>query len=251
MKRNHLSYLILFGFLTFSVAAFLTGCSSSETKTDTAEAAYNVAAQFDKDERYEEAIRRFQEIKNKFPYSKYAVMSELSVADAYFKQESFAEAQVAYQAFKDLHPKHLQSDYVTFRLAMSYYNQLPVTEDRDLSLAPQALSFFDELIRFFPKSEHIKEAQEKKLAIVKLQAEKEIYIADFYFKKGRWDSARIRYEGGLRKFPGTGIEAKALSRAAICAAKTTDIEYARKLLSELKERFPGSSEYQEAQKEIK
>jgi outer membrane protein assembly factor BamD len=251
MKRQNLTYLIFLGLLSVLGSFSIISCSSSETKTDNAEAAYKSAEQYDKDERYEEAIRRYQEVKNKYPYSKFALMSELAIADAYFKQESFAESQVAYQSFKDLHPKHAQSDFVTFRLALSYFNQLPSTEDRDLTLAPQAISFFDEVIRHYPNSEHIKEAQEKKQNVIKLQAEKEIYIADFYFKKQRWDSARVRYEGGLRRYPGSGLEAKALSRAAICAFKTTDIDYARKLLTELKDRFPNSAEYKEAQKEIK
>jgi outer membrane protein assembly factor BamD len=251
MKRPYSFYLIFLGFLTFSGVVSLTGCGTSETKTDTAESAYKTAEQFDKDERYEEAIRRYQEIKNKYPYSKYAVMSELSIADAYFKEESYPEAQVAYQAFKDLHPKHQEIDYVTYRLAMSYFNQLPPTEDRDLSLAPQAISFFDEVIRHYPSSQYVKDSQDKKAAIIKLQAEKEVYIADFYFKKQKWDSARKRYEDSVHKYPGSGLEAKALSRAAICAYKTTEIDDARKLLNELKDRFPESSEYRDAQKEIK
>ena len=144
MKRTSafsLIFLTILG-ISSSFCALTThvGCSSSETKIDTAEAAYKVAQQYDKDERYEEAIRRYQEVKNKYPYSKYSALSQLAIADAQHKQESFAEAQISYQSFKDLHPKHQQIDYVTFRLAMSYFSQLPETEDRDLSVAPQALS---------------------------------------------------------------------------------------------------------------
>ena len=232
--------------------ALLVACSSDEKKADTADGAFEVAQQYEKDERFEEAIRRYQEIKNKFPYSKYAVMSELAIADSYFKQESYPEAQVAYQNFKDLHPKHERIDYVTFRLGLSYFNQLPPTSDRDLSLAPKVLLNLEDVMRLYPNSEFVKEAQEKKTAVLKLQAEKEIYIADFYFRKKQWDSARTRYENEVKNYPGQGYEARALSQASICAARASEMDRAREILGQLRERFPDSqSEIRAAEREIK
>lgn len=241
------SALILF----FSSSFLLTSCSSDDKKSDTPEGAYAIAQEFEKDERYEEAIRRFQEVKNKFPYSKYATMAELSLADVYYKQESFPEAQVAYQAFKDLHPKHAQTDYVTYRLGMSYFMQLPPTIDRDLTLAQSAILHFDDLEKQFPQSTYLKEAKEKRAEAVKMQAEKEQYIADFYFRKELFDSAMARYEGLVRQFPGLGYDAKALSRVSICAAKLGDMEKARKTLAELKNKFPNTPEASEAAEVIK
>jgi outer membrane protein assembly factor BamD len=243
--------LILIGFFMIFGPLFLAGCGSDEKKGDTAEGAYELAQQYDKDERYEEAIRRYQEIKNKFPYSKYAVLSELAIADSNYRQESYPEAQVAYQSFKDLHPKHPQIDYVTFRLAMSYYNQLPPTSDRDLALASSTIVNFDEVIHQYPNSEYVKEAKEKKAAVVKLLAEKEMYIADFYFKKGQWDSARMRYEGEVKKYPGQEFEAKAMSRAVICAARASEMDRAHELLSQLRDKYPNSSELKAAEGEVK
>jgi len=240
-----------FAMATISLLVLCTGCGSNEKKADTAEGAYQLAQEYDKDERYEEAIRRYQEVKNKFPYSKYAVLSELAVADSYFKQESYPEAQVAYQSFKDLHPKHQQIDYVTYRLALSYYNQIPPTSDRDLSLGNNAIQYFDEVIRLYPNSEYVKDAQEKRAAALKLLAEKEIYIADFYFKKEKWDSARVRYENELKKYPGSGFDAKALSRAAICSYRASDVDHARVLIHQLQEKFPNSDELHDAEKEVK
>jgi outer membrane protein assembly factor BamD len=229
----------------------LSGCSSGDKKADTPEGAYQLAQEFDKDERYEEAIKRYQDIKNKFPYSKYATMSELAVADAYFKQESYAEAQVAYQAFKDLHPKHAKIDYVTFRLALSFYNQLPPTTDRDLTLSQSAILYFDEVINQFPNSEFVGEARDKKAATLKMLAEKENYIAEFYFIREKYDSALGRYEGLLRKYPGLGFDAQALSHAAVSAAKAGEPDKAKRYLADLQKRFPGSDELQFAKEGIK
>jgi outer membrane protein assembly factor BamD len=245
MLRVIISVLLL-----ISSISLLSGCSSTDKKSDTAEGAYGIAQEYDKDERFEEAIKRYQDVKNKFPYSKYATMSELSIADVYFKQESYPEAQVAYQSFKDLHPKHPQIDYVTYRLALSFFNQLPSTIDRDLSLAQSTILYFDEVISHYPNSEYAKDAKEKKEATVKMLAAKEDYIADFYFIRDKYDSALIRYDGLLKKYPGLGFDAKALGRAAVAASRNGEPDRAQKYLSELQNRFPGSDELATAKKEM-
>lgn len=236
---------------TLLLPLFFLACSGTEKKSDTPEGAFAIAQEFDKDEMYEEAIRRYGEVKTKYPYSKFATQAELAAADCYFKQESFLEAQVAYQTFKELHPKHPQADYVTFKLAMSFYQQLPETVDRDLTLAGSAILYFDELLAQYPNSTHVKEAQEKKTDALKKLAGKESYIAGFYFKKKNYDSALNRYEGLLKKYPGVGFDAEALSRAAISAARIGELDRARRYTRELKAKFPGSGELSDAEKEIK
>ncbi len=237
--------------LLFSLLSFLIGCSSTDKKADTAEGAYAIAEDFAKNDRYEEAIRRYQEVKNKFPYSKYATMAELSIADAYFKQDSFSEAQVAYQTFKDLHPKHAQIDYVTYRLGLSYFSQLPESVDRDLTLAANAIAIFDDVLREFPKSIHVPDAKEKRDKALQMLADKEMYIADFYFIREKFDSALNRYESLIKKYPNASLEAKALSRAAVSATKVGEQDKARKYVSELERRFPGSAETNFAKKEVR
>ena len=81
-----------------------TGCSTTETRdASTPEGAYQIAEDLAKDERYEEAIAKFQDIKNKFPYSRFATMAELKIADLHYDREAFVEAQSAYQLFKEFH----------------------------------------------------------------------------------------------------------------------------------------------------
>ncbi len=222
-----------------------------EKNADTPEGAFAIAQEFDKDERYEIALQRYQDIKNKFPYSQFATKSELAIADVYFKQESYAEAQVSYQSFRDLHPKHPQIDYVVFRIALSYYHQVPESIDRDLSLANDAISFFREIEEKFARSAFAKEAEEKHLELVKKLAAKEEYIADFYLKRKAWGSALSRYEGLLKGYKKLGFEERALSKAAICAFRMGDGQKAQKLLAELAKNFPQSEELKEAQKVVR
>lgn len=237
--------------LLIVVSSVLTACSSNEKKTDTPEGAFALAEEFDKDERYDEAIKRYFEVRNKFAYSRFATKAELAIADAYFKQESFAEAQVAYQQFKDLHPKHPQIDYVTFQVAMSYFKQLPATIDRDLTLASSAILYFEEVETRYPNSQYAKEAGERRIECLKMLAEKEAYIGDFYFRKKNYDSALARYEGLYQKYPNLGFDARALSQSAISAYRAGDLDRAKTWLRQLEQKFPDASETQAAIKEVR
>lgn len=228
----------------------LVACSSLEKNSNTPEGAFAIAEEFDKGERYEEALRRYNDVKNKFPYSNYAIRAELAVADVYFKQESYPEAQVAYQSFRELHPKHPQIDYVTFRIGLSFYNQLPTTIDRDLTLANDVIATFDEVTRNFPSSQYAAEAKEKREEALKKLAAKEEYIADFYFKREIYDSALSRYEGLYIKYGGLGFDAKALGRAAICAKKTGDETKAQRYADVLFREHADSKEVSAVKKEL-
>ena len=61
-------------------------------------------------------IDKLKIIKNKYPYSKYALDASLRLADVYFLQESYTEAALAYESFRDLHPKHEKVPYAMFRI---------------------------------------------------------------------------------------------------------------------------------------
>ena len=229
---------------------YFVACSSTDKNSETPEGVYALAQQFEKDDRYDEAIRRYQEVKNKFPYSNWAAKAELAIADVHYKDEAYAEAQLAYQAFKELHPKHPQVDYVSFRIGLSYYKQLPDSIDRDLTLAHEAIIAFDDVLKNYSHSEYVKEATEDKADCLKRLATKEDYIGEFYFIREKYLAAFKRYENLLTQYPDQGFEAKALSRAAISAHKISQNDKALTYLKKLKTQYPGSPEYNEARKII-
>jgi outer membrane protein assembly factor BamD len=242
--RLLLNLLLILSCLHFS------SCSSTDKSSETPEGVYAIAQEFEKDERYDEAIRRYQEVKNKFPYSNWAAKAELAIADVHYKDEAYAEAQVSYQAFKELHPKHAQIDYVAFRIGMSFYKQLPESNDRDLTLANDAVTAFDDVIKNYPQSEHVAEAKEKREECLKKLAAKEDYIGDFYFKREKFLAAFGRYENLINRYPNLGFDARALSRAAISAHKISREDKSTMYLKKLKAQFPDSPEYFEARKVI-
>ena len=233
-------------------AVFLVGCASSEKiDPNTAEGAYKLGASYADDERFEEAIAQFSTVKNKFPYSRFATEAELKIADIQFEREFYIEAQNAYQIFKELHPRHPKSAYVTYQLAMSFFNQLPSTIDRDLSLADQAILYFEEVMNSYQTSKYVKKAKEKRKKSKQMLAEKILYVADFYFIRDIFDSALGRYEQLLREYPGIGYNDRALYGAVISADKIKDKKKREFYLSNLRENFPKSQWTAKANEELK
>ncbi len=239
-------------FIVVALLSFLLGgCSSTDQiDTSTPEGMYKLGEKYEKDERFEEAIAQFTTLKNKHPYSKLATESELKIADIHFKREDFIEAQSAYQTFKEMHPSHARVDYVTYQLAMSFFNQLPSTIDRDLSVAERAILYFDEVVQSFPKSGHVKDAGEYKIKALKMLAEKEYYIAQFYFIRDHYESALGRFENLLVKYPNLGFDAKALYGAAYSANHLKDPTKTKTYMNRLTTQYKDSSEAQKARSEI-
>ncbi len=208
-----------------------------------------VAEEYEKDERFDEAVKKYQEVKNKYPYSAFATRAELAIADVYYKEESFGEAQINYQTFRELHPTHPQIAYVIFRTGLSFYQQLPDTIDRDLALANDAISSFDELIQKHAQSEFVKEAKEKRESSLKKLAEKEDYVGDFYFKRKVFDSALARYEFLLASYPNLGFDERATARAYYSSVKLKDKAKTKKFRELLKAQYPDSKELSTLKKE--
>lgn len=243
--------LILVAVFTASTGVMTSGCSTiDQIDASTPEGAFRLAEEYEKDERYDEAVQKFQDVRSKFPYSKFATMAELKIADVHFAREAYAESAASYQLFKDFHPKHPQSDYVTYRLGLSYFNQLPSTIDRDLTVADKAILYFDELVTSYPQSQHVADARIKKDTALRMLAKKELYIANFYFSRKTYDSALKRFEGLLKTYPSLGLDSQALFGAAKSAFELGEKDRGQTHLRQLTSLFPSSEEAQRAKSEL-
>ena len=224
------------------LCAFLVSCSSTDNvDVNSAERAFKEAKEYEEEERYEEALRRYDEIKNKFPYSQYSKESDLRIAEIYFKKEEFSAAALAYANFKYLYPNHPEIPYVSLQLGLSHFNQMPSTTDRDLSKGKTAIQEFNLVIDKYPGTQFAKTAQEKKRKTQDMLAEKELYIANFYFKKEKYLSALKRYEG-LTKMPApANLTSEALMKGAISAFEIGEVSRGKELLEQLSKKFPTGS----------
>jgi outer membrane protein assembly factor BamD len=188
-------------------------CSTPRPQGKTeAEVLLKEAKELIHDDRYILATEKLNALRGQYPYSYYATHAELLQADILFNQENFVEAAQAYLTFKDFHPKNDRMEYVLFRVAESFYLQVPSTYDRDLSTAFQTIKYFNELLQRYPVSEHKEVAFTRINKAKELIRSKEQYIADFYFKTESFGAARFRYREILREFKETKLRNHAVMR---------------------------------------
>ncbi len=181
-------------FVLSIVLIVLYSCSSSKPQGKTAaEVLYKEAQVFIEAKRYILATEKLNQLRSQYPYSFYATHAELLQADILFLQENYVEAAAAYILFRDFHPRYKRLPYVVWKIAESFYKQIPDTIDRDLSPAKEAIKYFKEVVRRYPRSTYAETADEKVAEATNMLNQKERYIADFYFKTKEYSSARYRY----------------------------------------------------------
>lgn len=194
----------------------LTACSTKRPEGSTeAEILYKEARELITKSRYIQATEKLNQIRSQYPYSYYATHSELLQADVLFLQENYAEAASAYILFRDFHPKYSEMGYVIFKISESFYQQLPATFDRDLSMGVEAIKYYNELLLNYSNTEYVKEARSRIAKIEDMLDKKEIYIADFYFRTKDFSAAKTRYEEILKNIKNESEKERILGQIEI------------------------------------
>jgi outer membrane protein assembly factor BamD len=158
--------------------------------------------------KYSAALKRFVEIKDRFPFSEVALLAELKAADANYHMGRFSEARILYEEFEANHPTNEAVPYVLFQTGMCYYEQIG-TADRDPGNAQKAVQAFERLNRSFPQSPYFVEASARILAARDFLAQHEFSVATFYIRTEEDKQAQGRLEYLLATYPEAGVTPKA------------------------------------------
>ncbi len=194
---------------------------------------------------YNQAIENFQAIIDNYPYSEYAVLAELAIADAYFADGRYEEALSYYRDFIDLHPQHEKVPYTIFQAAMCHEQRVK-SPIRDQTATRDALQFLDQLLSIYPYSEYADEAEEIWRDLRTRLAKQIKAIGDFYMRRGEYESAAERYRALLNEYPGLGLDAEALYRLAVCYEEMNRRGEAEDIYQAIVQNYRDTSEAQDA-----
>jgi outer membrane protein assembly factor BamD len=230
------------------------GCGA---KTTSGAVDYSVSAQknYEKglkeieDKDWVAAAKYFGFIKSRFPYSKYAVLAELRLADADFGAEQYLEAIDGYRLFIKFHPTHemVANGYASYRIGDAYYRQLggdfwmfPPSYSKDQSSTEDAANELKSFLDKYPDSPYRDRAKEIVVAVGKRLADHEWYVARYYWDRGKPMATVIRLRRLLERYRGVGYDEEALwllGRAYVAVAMP---DRARKEWTELVTKHPTS-----------
>ena len=207
MKR--LIYVYLVCSLVFAGCSWFKVANESTADELTAD-----GMEYYQDGKYKQAIESFQQLKDWYPFSKYAILAELKIGDAHFNLDQYEEAIFAYEEFESLHPRNEAIPYVTYQIGRCYFEQVD-TIDRDQTSARKALDTFSHLIKSYPNSEYARRAQAHVSKSQKILAGHELYVGMYYYKKDHYKAALNRFKAVLSNYPDVGVHQKALQYIAV------------------------------------
>ena len=187
--------------------------------------------------RYEEARTNFRRIVERHPESSYAPRARFLMGEAYYREAEFDKAIREFEAFMSFYPRHMIADLVQYRLAMSYYDQMKPVE-QDQGLTQKAVEQFKRLVKEYPESRYAPDALAKIDVCRGRLAQKELWVANYYWTQGNLLAVRQRLEPILKDFPRTLVVPETLFLLAEVNARDGLADEATKTLRRLVEEYP-------------
>lgn len=227
-----------------------SGCGGDEYLNlgyaENARRAYVAALEEFYDEDCFEAKPLLKNVRREFPYSRFAALSELRLADCHFEDGEYAEAIQAYKQFIRYRPSHVEVPYARFMVARSHVEQIPSewllsppSHERDQYYAAESLRLLRRFLLDFPEDPLVPRARHMAEDAVRLLAAHELYVAGFYFDRDHPKAAAGRLRTLLRSYPGSEVEAEALYLLGESYLELRDPKRARRAFLQLVERYPG------------
>ena len=198
------------------------------------------------DEDFVTAVRLYNVLRTRYPYSEFATLADLRIGDAYFQQEKYVTSVEQYRAFVKLHPDHPKVPYASWKIAQSFYEQMPKDVffkppgyERDLSRAKEAAREIEYFIKNFPTSQYTTEAETYLRRTRRRLADHEFYVATFYLEQQQPRAAALRLTTLLREYAGLGLDAQALFLLSRAYLELGDVDKGVRPLYDLIKYHPG------------
>ena len=243
----------LLSVLALITLAALGGCKTFRHKEDpmaSPEVAYERASKLLNEGSYQAAIKTYEQLTARFPFSDPARQSRLDLIYAYYRQGDKESAVDAADSFIRENPTHPRIDYAYYMKGLVYFersrNFLERWFDVDLAKRPpqdarKSFDAFSRVVQLYPNSDYAAESRQRMLHIRNRLAEYEIHVARYYIKRGAYVAAlaRARYE--IENYDGAPITREALEISAECYRRIGMNDLADDARKLLEANFPGDT----------
>ena len=226
--------------------AVLSACATSGQVQRSAQEHFQEAEDLYASKHYEDAVAEWKRVKETYASPELTTLAELKIADAQFAAGTYIEAAASYEEFRKLHPTHEKSAYALYQLGLCQYNQIAGI-DTDQTPVTNAISYFEEFLRKYPKSEYVRDVTEKLELARQKQVQYEIYVGSFYYRSEKYPAAIKRLSEALKRFP-NALHDETLYYLGAAYLRSGDREKARESFNRLAKDYPSSRFVIEARK---
>ena len=207
----------------FMLLLLVSSCSSNEEMPDerlVEKELYDQAQSRLKNGSFSTAILSLEALESRFPFGRYAEQAQAELIYAYYMNSQFEASQSAAERFINLHPRHSHTGYAFYMKGLaaftddsglfSRYFQSDLAK-REVVMAQTSFGELSEFISRYPESKYVPHAKQRMIYLRNLLAEHEIYVADFYMKRGAYLAAIGRAKYVIENLPNTPQTPFALS----------------------------------------
>ena len=165
-----------------------------------------------REENYAQAVEKYEELEEKFPFSPYSARAKLEVSFANYQIGEYEKANVTLIRFirNNRNFQHLDYAYFLNGVVSYYANRSYVhwlfTYDpstKDTSALQESLQNFEYIVRNYPESTYYAASKNFRVVIRNLLSLHELRVATFYYKLGAYIATVNRMKYMLENYDGT------------------------------------------------
>ncbi|PIE45027.1 MAG: outer membrane protein assembly factor BamD [Gammaproteobacteria bacterium] len=158
------------------------------------------------------ARKYYQKILARYPYGRYAQQTHLDLIQLEYKDQAYDKAVLQAKKYVRLYPNSPYADYarymkgvVTYSRDVSIIDKLVPTNiaQSDQSLMKNAFEDFSELVGTSPSGDYSEDAKMRMIFLRNITAEHEIYVAEYYLRRGAYLAAANRGQYVVKHFDRT------------------------------------------------
>src|SRR3979411_1781956 len=165
------------------------------------------------------AIKQYEALTARFPFTDQARQSRLDLIYAYYRAGEGESATDAAETFIRENPTHPRVDYAWYVKGLVQFERTPnVIEhlfradltQRPPSTARKAFAAFKTVVEQYPKSEYAHDSLQRMIYLRNRLASYEVHVARYYFKRGAYVAAAQRSKGVIEQYDGAPAVREAL-----------------------------------------
>ena len=221
--------MTLSGFARGSVLALcmaliaLSGCRSnrdSALQRQGPEALYKQAQRSLRSYDFNNAIKIYEALTARFPFTNEARQSRLDLIYAYYRAGESESAIDAADQFVRENPTHPRVDYAWYVKGLVDFERTPNILERmfrvDLterppSTARKSFAAFKTVVEQYPKSDYAHDARKRMIFLRNRLADYEVHVAGYYLRRGAYVAAAQRAKGAVEQYDGAPSMRNALA----------------------------------------
>src|SRR4051812_36869503 len=250
--------------LTTAIALLgLSGCAhhNKELAGD-ADKIYDMARRALDHSDYGTATQYYEQLEARFPFSNPARQGQLDLMYACYKNKESESAIDQADQFIRENPTHPRVDYAYYIKGLTQFERNPNFLERwfraDLNQRPpidarKSFQAFQTILERYPNSEYVEDSRKRMIFLRNRLASYEVYVADYYLKRGAWVGAINRAKYTIENYDGAPQIKHALEIMAQSYHKLGMEDLAKDTEKVLKENYsnPDRPDQQVAQGEKK